>query len=344
MAVAAGCDVGGANLKVALADGNRIVAVQQIPCPLWQGLDRLEAAFAAARPLTARAGLHAATMTAELCELFPDRKTGVITLIDRLQFILGPDLSIWMGPRGLGSVQEARVDPVSVASTNFLASAAVIARHRGDALLIDFGSTTTDIIPIVGGAPVPRGLTDGDRLTTGELVYTGLTRTDITSVTHKAPLHGHTHRLAAGGFATMADVRRILGALPDGVDQHATADGRGTSLEESLARFARCFGRDRLDASLEDWRTAAHIVADRQMAEITAAVAEVLAATPIPQDAPVIAAGIGAGLIAPLAADMGRPCRLFGDLIEAADDECRLWATRCAPAAAVALLASHSAG
>jgi probable H4MPT-linked C1 transfer pathway protein len=248
-----------------------------------------------------------------------------------------------MGPRGLGSVQEARVDPASVASTNFLASATVIARHLGEALLIDFGSTTTDIIPIIGGAPGPRGLTDGDRLTTGELVYTGLTRTDVSSVVHKAPLHGHAHRLAAGNFATMADVRRILGVLPVGIDQHATADRRGTSLEESLGRFARCFGRDRLDASLEDWRTAAHVVADRQMAEIGAAVAEVLAATPIAKNAPVIAAGIGARLIAPLAADLGRPCRDFGDLVEAADDEGRLWATRCAPAAAIALLASRGA-
>jgi hypothetical protein len=63
----------------------------------------------------------------------------------------------------------------------------------------------------------------------------------------------------------------------------------------------------------------------------------VLTATPVPVGAPVIAAGIGAGLIAPLAADLGRPCRAFGDLIEA-DEPCRLWATRCAPAVAVALL------
>jgi len=341
MAVTAGYDVGGANLKVALAKGGRILAVQQIPCPLWRGIDRLDAAFAAAAPLVTRADHHAATMTGELCEIFPDRATGVLTLVDRLVALLRANVRIWMGPRGFGSAQEARIDPASVASTNFLATAEIVARRLGDALLIDMGSTTTDIIPIVGGRAVPRGLTDGDRLTSGELVYTGLTRSDVTAVTHKAPLHGHMHRLAAGAFATMADVRRILGALPEDVDQHATADGRGTSLEESLERFARCFGRDRLDTSLEDWRTAAHVVADRQMTEIGAAVSEVLAATPISKDAPVIAAGIGAALIAPLAADLGRPCRDFGDLI-AADDKCRLWATRCAPAAAIALLAGDT--
>jgi probable H4MPT-linked C1 transfer pathway protein len=337
MAVTAGYDVGGAHLKAALAEDGRIVAVRQIACPLWQGLDRLDAAFDEAAPLIARAERHAATMTGELCEIFPDRRSGVLSLVDRLQSILGHDVSIWMGPRGFGSSQEARIDPAAVASTNFLATSQLIAGRLGDALLIDMGSTTTDIIPIVGGRPCPRGLTDGERLASGELVYSGLTRTDVSAVAHKAPLHGHVQRLAAGGFATMADVRRILAELPGDVDQHATADARGTSLEESLARFARCFGRDRADATLEDWRTAAYVIADRQTAEIASAIAEVLTATPVPVGAPVIAAGVGAGLIAPLAADLGRPCRAFGDLIEA-DEPCRLWATRCAPAVAVALL------
>ena len=340
MAVTAGYDVGGAHLKVALAEGGRVLGVGQIACPLWQGLDRLDAAFAEARPLVVRAERHAAAMTGELCEIFPDRRSGVLSLVDRLQSILGHDVSIWMGPRGFGSAQEARVDPAAVASTNFLASAELVARRLGDALMVDMGSTTTDIIPIVGGRPSPRGLTDGERLATGELVYSGLTRTDVAAVAHKAPLHGHVHRLAAGRFATMADVRRILGGLPADVDQHATADSRGTTIEESLARFARCFGRDRADTSLEDWRMAANVIADRQMADIAAAIAEVLAATPVPDEAPVIAAGIGAALIAPMAADLGRPCRPFGDLIEA-EPACHLWATRCAPAVAVALLAAE---
>jgi probable H4MPT-linked C1 transfer pathway protein len=338
MAVTAGYDLGGAHLKVALAESGRILAVEQIACPLWQGLERLDAAFAAARPLIARAEHHAATMTAELCELFPDRKTGVLTLVDRLESLFGADVRIWMGPLGFGSARAARLETAAVASTNFLGTAELVAQRAGDGLLVDLGSTTTDIIPIAAGRPRPRGLTDGDRLTTGELIYTGLTRTDVSAVAHEGVLQGHKHRLAAGNFATMADVRRILGALPDDVDQHATADRRGTSLEESLARFARCFGRDRADARLADWREAARAIADQQVGEIRAAIAEVLVATPLRDGAPVIAAGIGAPLIAPLAAELGRPCRLFGDLVEASDD-CRIWATRCAPAVAVALLA-----
>ncbi len=215
MAVTAGYDVGGAHLKVALAEDGRATAVRQIACPLWQGLDRLDAAFAEAGPLIARAERHAATMTGELCEIFPDRTTGVLNLVEPLVALLGSEVRIWMGPRGFGSASSARHDPSAVASTNFLASAELVARRLGDALLVDMGSTTTDIIPVVGGRASPRGLTDGERLATGELVYTGLTRTDVCTVAHDAPLQGHRQRLAAGRFATMADVHRIVGELPD---------------------------------------------------------------------------------------------------------------------------------
>ena len=115
---------------------------------------------------------------------------------------------------------------------------------------------------------MPRALTDGERLATGELVYSGLTRTDVSVVARTVLFRGHRQRLAAGNFATMADVRRILGELPDDVDQHETADHRGTSLEESLARFARCLGRDRRDASLADWRSAAALIAAEQMDDL----------------------------------------------------------------------------
>ena len=40
-----------------------------------------------------------------------------------------------------------------------------------DSLLIDIGTTSTDIIPIVDGEVAALGWTDPDRLASGELVY-----------------------------------------------------------------------------------------------------------------------------------------------------------------------------
>ncbi len=129
---------------------------------------------------------------------------------------------------------------------------------------------------------------------------------------------------------------------PKGVDQHDTADGRGKSLEESLARFARCFGRDRRDASLADWRHAARLIAAEQMDDIRLALLTVSTLTTAAIDAPIIAAGIGATQILDLALRVGRPAHPFGEIANAAPD-CFDWATRCAPAAAIALLAQMQA-
>src|SRR5262249_33520316 len=103
MAITAGYDVGGAHLKIALAEDSRPIAAAQIACPLGEGLDRLDAAVAQAATLATGAGIHAATMTGELCEIFPDRAAGVAAIVDRLEALLGPDVRIWMGPRGFGT-------------------------------------------------------------------------------------------------------------------------------------------------------------------------------------------------------------------------------------------------
>lgn len=337
MTITAGYDVGGAHLKVALVENGTPVAVEQIPCPLWQGLHQLEAALTAAQPLTSRATSHAVTMTGELCEIFPSRAAGVVSLVELMQARLDPSPRIWMGTRGLGSAAEAVTRAQDVASTNFLATAEAVARHLEHALLIDMGSTTTDIVSIVAHEPRCE-LTDADRLVSGELVYTGMTRTVVSAVTHHAPFAGRSQALAADAFANMADVRRILSVLADDADQHETTDGRGKSAAESLVRFARGFGRDVAEADLPDWQASAAYVAERQLRTIHDSAIVVSSRFPNTQSSPIVAAGTGAEVVGEIARRMGRKCTTFGELVKA-EKSCSRWATRCAPAVAVAVLA-----
>ncbi|WP_072392422.1 hydantoinase/oxoprolinase family protein [Hyphomicrobium sp. CS1GBMeth3] len=337
MVVTAGLDVGGAHLKVALVEDARPVTVRQIACPLWQGLDKLDAALAEARPLLGNAQRFAVTMTGELSDLFPDRETGALTLTARISDALGSEARFWMGSRGFGTADKARRHHTDVGSTNFLATATAVGLHLREALLIDFGSTTADIVPIAGGAPRVRGLTDAERQATGELVYTGYTRTAVMGVANEAPFQGRVIGLAREYLATMADVRRILGADLSGVDQHATADGKGKSLDESATRLGRMLGRDARDGSAEDWRAAAAHICEVQLRSIHDGAARVLSAAPLASDAPVVAAGIGADDICEIARRLGREAIRFGALV-GADDALVPWATGCAPAVAVALL------
>jgi probable H4MPT-linked C1 transfer pathway protein len=337
MTITAGLDVGGAHLKVALVGDGQALSVRQLACPLWQGLDKLDNALAEAAPLLARADRFAVTMTGELSDLFPDRETGALTLIARLTQELGAGVRFWMGPRGFGGAEDARCHHPDVGSTNFLATATLVGRRLGAALLVDLGSTTADIVPVLGGAPQPRGLTDADRQATGELVYTGFTRTAVMGVAQEAPFQGRSVGLAREYLATMADVRRILGFDLTEVDQHATADGKGKSLAESLTRLARMLGRDARDGTPEDWRAAAAHIRELQLRSIHDGAALVLSATPLPPEAPVVAAGIGAGEVDEIARRLGRTAIRFGALVEA-DAACEMWATGCAPAVSVALL------
>ena len=64
-------------------------------------------------------------------------------------------------------------DPLSVAAANWAATARAVAMHHPDALLVDIGTTTTDLVPIVGGEVVAVGHTDPERLMSAELLYTG---------------------------------------------------------------------------------------------------------------------------------------------------------------------------
>lgn len=338
MSITAGLDVGGAHLKVALTESGRTVAAEQFHCPLWQGMDRLDAALTAAAPLLSRATRHAITMTGELSDQFPDRKTGVITLTARLVREFGPEAKFWMGARGFGAAADAMKHASDVGSTNFLATAELVARTHSEALLIDFGSTTADIIPIAGAKPAPRGLTDADRQTTGELVYTGYTRTAVMGITNRAPFKGQWVTLAREYLATMADIRRILNLLADDVDLHATADGRGKSVPESLNRLARMLGRDASEGSYGDWKSAAFFVREEQLRSIYDGALQVLSCHSLPPNAPVIGAGIGFEETAAIASRLGRKCIAFSQLAKAAD-ECRIAATYFAPAVAVALLA-----
>ncbi len=327
-----GLDVGGAHLKVARVESGRVVSVRQIACPLWEGIERLDAALREAEPILAGADVYAVTMTGELTEIFENREAGVLAIVERLRGQLHGELRIFMGLKGFASPEAAIGDPLSVASANFLATALFTARVRPLALLIDMGSTTTDIV----ACDRPLGLTDAERLQTGELVYTGLTRTPIPSIATRAPLAGQWQGLARDAFATMADVRRILGDLPNDVDQHATADRRGKSQAESLIRFARGFGRDAEIRHLATWQISAAYIAERQLRSIHDGVLQVLS-RPGGEVSSVVTAGIGARLVGKISTRLELPAIEFGDLIDTEDSH-RLWATRCAPAVAVALL------
>jgi probable H4MPT-linked C1 transfer pathway protein len=334
-----GWDLGGANVKLALVEGHRVQQVTQLPCPVLQTPGKFDAAVDAAVALVGSPLLHAVTMTGELSDVFADRHEGVAYLISLMQKATsGQTLLIYGGQAGFLDPEAAVRHSLEVASANWHASATLAARCYKDGLLVDVGTTTTDLVPLRAGAPAPKGYSDGERLTEGELIYAGVVRTPVMAIAQAAPFGGRRQRITGERFATMADVWRLTGQLPDDADPYPTADQRGKSTSESAARLARMLGRDADEGSFDDWVALARHFAHCQLAQLEEAARALCAREALLPDAPVIGAGCGRFLAKALAQALGRPYVDFADSIEV-EPEAREMAARCAPAVAVALLA-----
>jgi (4-(4-[2-(gamma-L-glutamylamino)ethyl]phenoxymethyl)furan-2-yl)methanamine synthase len=338
MAAVIGWDVGGAHLKAARAEDGRLVAAVQVASPLRFGLDALADAFADAKPRMGAADRHVMTMTGELADTFVSRADGVGQLTAAAVRQLAPEpVLVYGGRAGFVTPQAAATLVADVASANWHASARWVAHKQRTALFIDMGSTTTDLVPVIEGALAARGYTDAERLATDELVYTGLVRSAVMTITDRAPMAGAWSGLVHETFATMADVYRVLGTLPEAADQMATADGRPKTREASRARLARIVGRDEADAAEADWRGLAHWFAEAQVRRIADAAMRVTSRGELSLSAPIVSAGIGARVIDEVARRLGRQRISFETLLDMTPGiETRV--SQCAPAAALALL------
>ena len=339
MSVVIGWDIGGAHLKAARVKDGRVEAVVQAATPLWLGLESLKAAFAAIGAELGPADRHAITMTGELCDAFPSRREGVVGLAAIAAKSLAPAVpSLYAGRAGFVDLGEAGAHAADIASANWHATAALVALRAPDALMIDIGSTTADLIPIAAGRVAAAGYTDAERLAAGELVYTGMTRSFVMALADRAPFRGAWTPLMNEYFANSADVHRILGDLPDGADKMATADGREKTVEASRDRLARMIGREAEEATASEWSGLAAFLAEAQIRQIADAASLRLSRDDVAVDAPVVAAGVGETMAAEAARRLRRPCVGFSALIEAPAE-----ASHCAPAVALALLGAARA-
>jgi len=368
-----GWDIGGAHVKATLLVAGHIADIVQWPTPMWQGLEHLDRAVDATRKRWAQFGAarHAVTMTAEMADLFPHREAGVLAIAQRLGEQLGSGARFFAGEVGWTGLDAVAAHWEAIASANWLATARMIAVRHPDALLVDIGSTTTDLIPIVAGQPAPLGRSDAARLASGELVYLGVVRTPLCALARRIPFEGVHTNVMNELFATTADVFRLTGELDADHDQYPPADGAGKDIAATCQRLARMIGSDARDAIEADWRAFALEWRRAMTAEIARNVSRIernaaaARCTPPPAEsnqpvaptthgaeagqaradtarAPIVGAGCGLFLARALAHRLGRPFLPFDALIDAAP-ECRKWAPTCAPSVAVAMLLEREA-
>lgn len=219
-----GIDVGGANLKI--VDGTRAHIHY---CPLWEGAP-LVSFLTRYRPVADTPA--AVVMSGELADCFYDKSEGIAFIVNAVREVFPQ--AIFYGTDAAfhtGAVPE-------LAAANWLASADYLKDHYANSVLLDVGSTTTDIIPL-SLFPDLKGLTDLMRLRKGYLLYTGMLRTSIPALLRTVTIDGIPTPLSSEFFAISADAHLVLGHIKP--DQYTcdTPDKKEKTATASMRRLAR---------------------------------------------------------------------------------------------------------
>lgn len=296
-----GWDIGGANVKAArllFTDGRAESgrAVRRY-FELWNDSGGLRPLLQEIHSDLGSADAMVLTMTGELCDAFDDRTEGVAYIIDAVREAVPgiPLYAVDLEGR-LIRLDGWKADLLTIAATNWIAEARVLASRQPDCLMVDIGSTTTDLIPILDGKLAAQGKRDIERLARGELIYTGALRTPVAAIVSQIPMRGVICRISAEYFAISADVYLALGRLKPEDYTCATPDGREKTKEGALRRLARVACDDSTQLTAGELHAMAAYIAEQQIQQITEGMFHVLSRIENGLHLPVVPVGVGAFL------------------------------------------------
>ena len=242
-----GLDIGGANTKaVFLSTKNGFIeelntAIEYFP--VWKDPEKLSIVLSQLKKRASgsvKLDCVGAAMTAELSDAYRTKREGVNHILSCIThafhnvsvFVLDVEAT-------LRSIEEAKSEPLKVAAANWAATGWMVSKLIKNCIVIDVGSTSTSIIPVVEGIVSAAGKTDLEKLMNGELVYTGSLRTNVAAIVNSIPIRSGVARVSSELFAQSGDVHLVLGNITEKEFTVETADGEGKTRAEAMARLAR---------------------------------------------------------------------------------------------------------
>lgn len=274
-----GLDIGGANTKAALIELKHkkiITSSSYIEYfPFWEKnktqinklFRRIIAHFNSKDDFNHnRLDYVAVTMTAELSDAFQTKKEGVMMITNALSQVFSEDKLQYITTKNkFINSDNINEEYKYIAAANWVSSALYLGNFISNAIFIDSGSTTIDIIPVIDSIPNPIGNTDITRLLNHELLYTGGLRATIPSITHFVPYKGHRVRISFEKFALISDIHRILGNITEEEYLNDTADNRSKALEDCYARLSRIICMDLSEISKSELDFIAKFIYQKQL-------------------------------------------------------------------------------
>lgn len=322
-------DIGGANLKAATASGY----TDSRNFALWKHPDLLAAELADMMASAPDSDAIVATMTGELADCYATKKEGVRAIVDALCSSAGHrPVSIYLVDGTFATPDQARANYGLAAASNWHALAQFAAQltNGKNAILVDIGSTTCDVIPLAGGRVIAQGKTDTERLLAQELIYVGIERTPVCSVADMVPYRGHECPMARELFATTLDVHLLTEEVAERPQDNETADGRPATREYALARLARCVCADHEQFNEADGQALAEFISYEVSELLRDAIEAVSERNEFGSDSLIVLSGHGDFMLRRLLSNASRLISLREQI--GAD------AARCAPAYAISKL------
>ena len=190
-------DIGGANTKTLLLLPSNNVKEEIFYFPLWKRKNELKNLLEEIKNKY-KPEIVGITTTAELCDIFETKREGE-------RFIYKVCKQVFEDPYFLTIDGELTKKEADIGAANYIASIYYLERKFNEGILLDIGSTTTDVIPFKENK-ILYGKSDLERLMKNQLIYTGMLRTPLNTIVHKIPFKGKKLRVASEFFAITADL------------------------------------------------------------------------------------------------------------------------------------------
>ena len=274
-----GLDIGGANTKAALVKFENSEIFESFSFieyfPFWEKtlndipnmLERIVKKLVIRNSVKLKeVDFISIAITAELSDAFQTKREGISTILDALEQVFDAEKMFFINNNSkFINLSHAKKQYASIAAANWASTSIFLGKYVPKCILIDAGSTTIDIIPILNSEPVAKGKSDVERLINHELIYTGGLRATIPSITHIVPYKRKMVRISFEKFALVSDVHRILNNISDEEYLNDTADNRSKILENCYARLARVICMDFETISKTELDTIAKYIYDEQL-------------------------------------------------------------------------------
>ena len=213
-----GVDIGGVNFKItSLTQTNKHLKVKSALFPFIGKTEMIEKLI-----------LHVShpdlvVITQTFCanrQLFSSAKEGTHYIVDITENLFGGKVKYLGLSYRLYNAEEAKKDYLKVAARNWVATCYLTFYLKlfENGLVIDCGTNSTDIVPVLDSKPVT--LDDNDReytrLKTGELFWSGLYFTQIPSISNTVVLDGERFQVKPSTNARIFDAYILLGIVSPG--------------------------------------------------------------------------------------------------------------------------------